>query len=113
MITITHTPGPWGAYRTRVYAGPFRRVPDGIAGFRSIICEVDDFDIGELEAEANARLLADAPYLLDLLEKARLVIEDFLPNVGHCALQDYGRLNDVLIDSAKVLRAHGRAGGAA
>lgn len=51
--------------------------------------------------------------LVDLLAKAVLVIEDFLPNIGHRVLQDYGRLNDVLIDSGKVLRAYGRAGGAA
>ncbi len=25
------------------------------------------------------------------------VIEDFLPNIGRCALQDYGRLNDVMV----------------
>lgn len=42
--------------------------------------------------------------LVDLLAKAVLVIEDFLPNIGHCVLQDYGRLNVVLIDSGKVLR---------
>lgn len=45
--------------------------------------------------------------LLNLLTRAIAVIEDFLPNIGHCALQDYGRLNDVLIDSARVLRAAG------
>ncbi len=29
------------------------------------------------------------------------VVQDFLPNVGQCALQDYGRLNDFMIMAAK------------
>jgi len=28
------------------------------------------------------------------------VVKDFLPNVGQCALQDYGRLNDFMIMAA-------------
>lgn len=30
------------------------------------------------------------------------VVEDFMPNIGKCALQDYGRLNEFLIEAAKV-----------
>ena len=29
------------------------------------------------------------------------VVQDFLPNIGKCALQDYGRLNDFMIMAAK------------
>jgi len=29
------------------------------------------------------------------------VVQDFLPNVAQCALQDYGRLNDFMIMAAK------------
>jgi len=29
------------------------------------------------------------------------VVQDFLPNVGQCALQDYGRLNDFMIMASK------------
>ena len=29
------------------------------------------------------------------------VVQDFLPNVGQCALQDYGRLNDFMILASK------------
>ncbi|HUW45485.1 MAG TPA: hypothetical protein VMW50_06785 [Dehalococcoidia bacterium] len=28
------------------------------------------------------------------------VVQDFLPNIGRCALQDYGRLNDFMILAA-------------
>ena len=31
------------------------------------------------------------------------VIEDFMPNIGQCALQDYGRLNTALIEADKRL----------
>ena len=36
-------------------------------------------------------------YLEDLVMMGMAVVEDFLPNVGQCALQDFGRLNDFLI----------------
>jgi hypothetical protein len=32
------------------------------------------------------------------------VVEDFLPNIGNCALQDYGRLNTAMIASKKRLK---------
>lgn len=32
------------------------------------------------------------------------VVEDFLPNVAQCALQDYGRLNQFMIDSEAALK---------
>lgn len=41
--------------------------------------------------------------LLALVRDMRATIEDFLPNIANCALQDYGRLNDVLIRSSKAL----------
>lgn len=38
------------------------------------------------------------------LRDAILVIEDFMPNIGRCVLQDYGRLNDVLCLSRELLK---------
>lgn len=38
-----------------------------------------------------------------LIQQMRAVICDFLPNVGVCALQNYGLLNSVLVDSRRVL----------
>jgi hypothetical protein len=34
--------------------------------------------------------------LRELLKMGNEVVEDFMPNVGQCVLQDYGRLNDFL-----------------
>lgn len=38
------------------------------------------------------------------LAQAVAVIKDFLPNVRRCVLQDYARLNDVLVESSALLR---------
>lgn len=38
--------------------------------------------------------------LTDLVLMGEDVVEDFMPNIGKCALQDYGRLNDFLIAAA-------------
>lgn len=35
--------------------------------------------------------------LYSLMKMGHDVVQDFLPNVGQCALQDYGRLNNFLI----------------
>ncbi len=36
--------------------------------------------------------------LRDLVKRQDAVINDFLPNVGQCVLQNYGELNNVLLD---------------
>ena len=38
-----------------------------------------------------------------LIQMLTDVVEDFLPNIGTCALQDYGRLNEAMIASSKRL----------
>lgn len=38
-----------------------------------------------------------------LLSEAVKVIEDFMPNISRCVLQDYGRLNRVLLTSKSLL----------
>ena len=37
-----------------------------------------------------------------LVKQGELVVEDFLPNIGQCALQDFGRLNRFLNAAAKI-----------
>lgn len=43
---------------------------------------------------ANNQTLED---MRELLKMGLAVVEDFMPNVAQCVLQDYGRLNDFLI----------------
>lgn len=41
--------------------------------------------------------------LENLARKLTAVVEDFLPNIGKCVLQDYGQLNDALMESTRLL----------
>ena len=52
------------------------------------------------------RLQVRVEELRALLKVGVEVVEDFMPNIGRCALQDYGRLNDFLNDSAKEVGAN-------
>ena len=60
-------------------------------------------EIERLEAALGAAEIEAARLRLTLLD-AVLVIEDFLPNIGQCALQNYERLNTVLIESTPLIR---------
>ena len=37
-----------------------------------------------------------------LVKMGEAVVEDFLPNIGHCVLQDYGRMNDFLMEASEL-----------
>lgn len=37
-----------------------------------------------------------------LVKMGEAVVEDFMPNIGQCALQDYGRLNTFLNEASDV-----------
>jgi hypothetical protein len=69
-----------------------------------MMIEMDSDELDRLH-----QLLLDASYEIARLRALVLlgvaVVEDFMPNIGSCALQDYGRLNNFLIESAKVARA--------
>lgn len=53
-------------------------------------------------AVAN-RLQKENDELRHLLSDAIATIDDFMPNIGRCALQDYERLNRVKIEAAQIL----------
>lgn len=76
-MTQVHTPGPWaiekpfqeiGLYVTA--ANPRRTNP--------LICYLSELP-GKDEAQANARLIAAAPQLLEALEAAVQIIEQLIP----------------------------------
>lgn len=52
-----------------------------------------------------AEVAANIVRLHALATEAVDTVLDFLPNAGKCALQDYGRLNHVLMESGPVLGA--------
>jgi hypothetical protein len=42
--------------------------------------------------------------LRKLVAKGLAVVEDFMPNIGVCALQDYARLNEFLIEATRMTK---------
>ena len=48
-------------------------------------------------AEKIESLKAEIERLRGLVLMGEAVVEDFLPNIDNCCLQDYGRLNEFLI----------------
>jgi hypothetical protein len=40
--------------------------------------------------------------LVNLVAMGEKVVEDFMPNIAKCALQDYGRLNEFLLAAKRV-----------
>lgn len=65
------------------------------------ICRVEVPGPSAGGAEAVLKQLVDTQRCLT---EAIKVIEDFLPNISKCVLQDYGRLNGVLCDSRRLLK---------
>ena len=43
----------------------------------------------------------DVEKMIELAKQGYEVVKDFLPNVGQCALQDYGRLNEFMIKATE------------
>lgn len=43
----------------------------------------------------------DVETMIGLAKMGYEVVKDFLPNVAHCALQDYGRLNEFMIKATE------------
>jgi len=40
--------------------------------------------------------------LKEMVAKGKRVVEDFLPNIANCALQNYGELNEFMIESEQL-----------
>ena len=61
-------------------------------------------DFGKIDCpEANARLIAAAPELLEALRDALNLIDDLMPGVRHIPLQDYAALNNTPIKARAVI----------
>ena len=72
------------------------------SGFRVATCKVS---LKIKESEDYAYLFANSPELLKACKLLLATVDDFMPNIGHCVLQDYGRLNDGLIKGRAVISA--------
>ena len=97
MTKAQHTPGPWEITGHGSRPTPCTWVSLG-----------DEDDGNSLEVVGgnhvtNARLIAEAPAMLDALRKAIAVINDFMPNIANCSLDDYAALNEVLVEAPAIL----------
>lgn len=70
----------------------------------SLRAEIDRMRQKDAKREA-AGIQSVIERLVNALAQAHLVIEDFLPNIGRCALQNYERLNNVMIENTTLLNA--------
>ena len=50
----------------------------------------------------RAELIAEIHKLRALVKDGEAVVNDFMPNIGHCALQDIGRLNQFLMEANNI-----------
>lgn len=69
----THTPGPWGIDRNNVHSAQIATIPHCLNNDWVEVWSPNAFAAGEEEMEANARLIAAAP---ELLEALCMVLDD-------------------------------------
>lgn len=78
-MSSEHTPGPWIADTSRQHSGHAR-----VDGTEKLICSVgngESPDVAFGEWSANARLIAAAPDLLEIVKRAQAVIStEIYPN---------------------------------
>lgn len=73
-MTAKHTPGPWAVISGEVCA----------AGYGAIAhCDRDNRNTKPVERDANARLIAAAPDLLEALKVAEYIIQRQQDNAGN------------------------------
>ena len=100
-----HTPGPWH----------FKPAPRGIltkyrilSPTHSVSC--DDYSlICEVSFEANARLIAAAPDLLEACTELFKAFEQLLPGIGKIVCRDYANINEApILARAAIAKAEGK-----
>lgn len=76
-MNTKHTPGPWIAEGRTIYALMHNGWKKGVEQFKNRFYATVYFDseCPEEEAEANARLMAAAPDLLDALQEMIAIVE--------------------------------------
>jgi len=72
------------------------------AGFPMRSKENALFDYHQLLKATPEVIFQEDKEVLELLKTALEVVMDFLPNIRTCVLQDYGRLNDLLVAASKL-----------
>lgn len=76
MSEIEHTPGPWEAKGVVVWAAPVQLIGGGTYHRPISDCRVEGMVKGHENNEANARLIAAAPDLLEACASVWLLLAD-------------------------------------
>lgn len=86
-MSAPHTPGPWESVIDDkwIYVGS-----KGYANYRNAFAQVDYDDVDHEEAEANARLIAAAPALLEALEAIDKVVSGYKSQMKFCDIEALG-----------------------
>jgi hypothetical protein len=114
MSTIKHTPGPWVQVPQTnggtLIAHPFETGKQMSPRGLRVICFTMDRASSLFEDEANARLIAAAPGLLEALEYALPYFEACVPNPRNGVNADYSvDVNCVIRARAAIAKATGSA----
>jgi hypothetical protein len=90
-----------------------------VMGADQRICVVDlqaqvkrgkTYNAPDPERDANGRLIAAAPELLEACKKQAALIEALMPGLKHIAVQDYALVNDApMAAEAAIAKAEGRS----
>lgn len=94
---VTHTPGPWSGLRNIVGEDT------------TVVCSVNRPAGGDPNvADANARVLAAAPELLDACNLLRAAVDTLLGELAGRKAADWATINNALVDSGRaILKAEG------
>lgn len=92
-----HTPGPWRELVTRI---------DDANGYQ--ICHLDLHGKSEAERDANRRLIAAAPDLLEALKEAEPMLDAMLKNITRY-LPEYRNMPALAQARAAIKKAEGQA----
>ncbi len=95
-MTFTAKPEKWGIYFNGENGEPVGRLEFDQHGALTFTGNATN----AAEIFFNCVIQTNSDKLKDMRELADMgyaVVKDFLPNVGDCALQDYGVLNDFMI----------------
>lgn len=90
MNHVKHTPGRWKVSEGEGMFEVMRVANDG----GRYVCTIDNTGQPDIEAKANARLLATAPELLDELAAAHQIIKNALAIMTPEQKCQWGELND-------------------
>lgn len=104
-----YTPGPWTVIEFEGCYVVQNNLVDQDSG--ALMCDPIIWEVGGIDNEANAHLIAAAPDLLASSEAQSALIRDLLRLIPHELLRDTGMQSRLMAVSDQAFAAHRRARG--